>query len=704
VEVWIMIGLAMLTSVGVDAAPAAAPTFQELMDPAVFPDPQRGMAVEAVSGPQDGEIEVRTTGAIFAFDLGTGAVTCQQRIGHQRPVAVLQTGRAWEGVQVTHRGPGLARITVRQPRLTVRINGDSLLMLHAQQPLQAHVERRLDVAWHSSFGSNHLLADEWGAFGLYCSEANLDDHYDAYADTVARYGLPADGVLWVGVCPPQAYDWDRSCRDNVIWHWSNTQGYPPDDVLKSWQPHGNIVLLQSEVMLWKDWNLDFVPRLGPEEFARVRRTLHDLGMRFIVYTSPYYFIKGTDVEHTALNSFENFTDWPPGRTTGENMGLFMSAITRMVRDYQPDGLYFDGQYTENPAALYALARQTRALLGERGLLEWHSTAALGPQSCYLPQADAYVDFILRGEGRAGRYADDDYLRFFVSGYNISNSIGVLCNNGPEGRPTAELTKRLVDVNGRYHTIGGWWLDPGIARVLDEDYKPRLRPSLQAEVDRGCDERQKVVRERAATMRAELEALDAAPAWHEPVWALEFDQMPAAEQLISPQNPDPFRLTAGALQIHARAHTYAYLKTAVGQPVSGFVVRLRLGTDGGMSWGPGVLLRCVNGVAARVGLRSDGLLQSDILGEQRVGSGHESAQPGQWIWLRVRWGKQVGVFERSRDGVNFERVWQLDNTAALTADVATLSVGKVPYNGEPADSADPGAVGESAIDFVRLYDN
>ena len=41
-------------------------------------------------------------------------------------------------------------------------------------------------------------------------------------------------------------------------------------------------------------------------------------------------------------------------------------ITRVMREYQPDGLYFDGQYTGDPAALYALARRARELLGEAG--------------------------------------------------------------------------------------------------------------------------------------------------------------------------------------------------------------------------------------------------------------------------------------------------------------------------------------------------
>ena len=283
-------------------------------------------------------------------------------------------------------------------------------------------------------------------------------------------------------CLPKPYDWDRSLRDNVVWHWSNQSAYPPDDVLRGWSQHGNIVLLQSELLLWKDWNLAFVPRLGVQEFSRVRRTVHDAGMRFIVYTSPDYFLKNTAFEPRALNTFENFAGWPPGTATGENMGWFLTEIRQVMREYQPDGLYFDGQYLENPAALYALARESRDIVGKDGILEWHSTWALGTKSCYLPQADAYVDFILRGEGNDKEYGRFDYLRFFVSGYNLSNSVGVLCNNGPVGI-TPQLARDVLKANARFHTLAGWLEQPHFMKTLNDEYRAKLTPDLRDTVER-----------------------------------------------------------------------------------------------------------------------------------------------------------------------------------------------------------------------------
>lgn len=383
--------------------PAAAPTFQGLMNPASFPEPQFGMRVESADI-ADQRLQIRTTGAVMEMDLRSGRGIFRQRVGAERGVLAVEIAGIDGPADVTHRGPGLA--FVRHPAFHLRVNGDSLFMLQARRPLRIVLRRRIDCGFTASWKANHVLFDEWGGFGLYCSQQEIDDAFDPYGDVTARYELPADAVLWIGICPPKPYDWERSLRDNVVWHWSNSAGYPRDDALKAWSREGNIVLLQSEVMLWKDWNLAFQPRLGAAEFARVRGTVHRLGMRFIVYTSPFYFLRGTALESAAMNNFENFRGWPPGRPTGENMGLFLAEIEGLLREHRPDGLYFDGQYSENPAALYALARRSRALVGDGGLLEWHSTSALGPDLCFLPHADAYVDFILRGEGREPLYAPD----------------------------------------------------------------------------------------------------------------------------------------------------------------------------------------------------------------------------------------------------------------------------------------------------------
>ena len=668
----------------------ARPTFQELMDPAQFPEAQRGMKVESVAE-KTASVEVTTTGAVIDLNGLGGQIVLHQRIGDTRPVAVLKVAGSLEGLVVTHRGEGFARITAAKPKLTVRVNGDSLFLMQVHEPLSVVVDTKITPAWHASWKTNHLVVDELGGFGLYCSDLALDDKFEPLQTAVAAYSLPADAVLCVGVCPPKPYDWDRSFQEQVVWHWSDKTGYPLNEDLRSWKPYGNVVLLQSEVMLWKDWNLDFVPRLGLDEFARVRKTIHDLGMRFIVYTSPYYFLKGTSQEKQAVNDKPGVS--PGAIVKGENMPLFLEAITRVMRDLKPDGLYFDGQYMENPAGLYALARHARRIIGEDGILEWHSTTELGAwgSRMYMPQADAYTDVQLRGEGQDAIYGDFDYLRFFVSGYNISNCIGVLCNNSGK-EMSIPMLERLLEANGRLHTLIG---SPVLREFILKEYRPRLTPELHHKADQLVRERQKRVGEKAHALKAFL----AAPDWRpEPVFAAEFDAMPEAGRFVSPSNEQLFSVADGCLGVRAHAHTFAYLRFSIERPADGFVVKLRQGSDGGMSWGPAAMARWSNGDGIRIGARANAL-QADVMGTQVLGPSYD---PGTWVWLRARWNDQTGVVEYSKDGAAYERFFTFFRAGNPEERIAELLVGKVPYNGMPQDHTEPGALGECDIDFVRLY--
>lgn len=665
---------------------AAIPTFQDLMDPSAFPDAQRGLAVESVAE-KDGNVTITTTGAVMVMDAAKGVMSFRQRIGGERPVATLDLGQPMTGVKITHNGKGFARVTIEEPKATVRVNGDSLFMLQVHAPLSPSVRAEIAPAWNASWKTNHLIVDELGGFGLYCSETKLAEQYDPYANPVAAYPLPENAVLAVGVCPPKPYDWERSLREQVIWHWSNVTSYPPDEELRAWKPYGNVVLLQSEVMLWKDWNLDFVPRLGMDEWNRVRDTIHGMGMPYIVYTSPFYFLKGTSQEKNAVNDKPGVC--PGAIVNGENMDLFLDAITRVMKELKPDGLYFDGQYAENPAALYALARHSRKIIGEDGILEWHTTVELGAWGSlmYMPQADAYTDIQLRGEGSDRLYGDFDYLRYFVSGYNINNCIGVLCNNSGKGMSVPQL-ESVLKANARLHTL------LGMSEFIAKEYRPRLTPEYHAEVDRLVVERQQQARAKADATAAFLKGPQTAPST---VAAFEFDQMPDAEKLISPLNPDALSQADGCLHVRAHTSTHAYLKLPVNKHAGGFELKLRQGSDRGMSWGPAAMVVWDNGEALRIGTRGDGL-QIDIPPIQILGPPYD---PSTWVWLRARWQDKMGVVEYSHDGVHYTRFHSFPFEASGHP-ITEVLIGKVPCHGKAEDYEVPGNVGECDIDYVRLY--
>ncbi len=669
----------------------AAPlmTLSDLMPPEVFPDAQFGMEVESVDAESDA-ITVTTTGARFVLDPAAGTLTLHQRIGEERPLAAVSLGGALSGCTVTHDGPGFARITAESPRLTLRINGDSLCLIQLHDGGAVSVQRRIAPGWHSSWLGNHIVADELGAFALYSTDYAVEDGFDPHGDTLAVYPLSADGVLGVGACPPRPYDWEKSLNEQVLWHWSADHGYPTDEELHTWAPYGNMVLLQSEVLLWKEWTLDFEPRLGVAEFERTRNTIHELGMPFIVYTSPYFFLKGTAQEGKVDSQTPGAL---PGEVkNGENMPLFLDAIRRVMRDLKPDGLYFDGQYNENPAALYALARHSREIIGEDGLLEWHSSAALGPwnSGVYMPHADAYTDYQLRGEASEHSFDDFNYLRFFVSGYNISNSIGVLCNN--IGQDTSDtLLDAVLGVNARLHTRVE---NPEVREQMQQRYRPRLTPALRDAVEAGVRERQARIAETIAARQAFMKAANWNP---RVVWEDDFDG--PIEAIRHASGRSALDTADGHLVIRARANAHACIEVPLDAVVSGFEVRLLQDTDRGASWGPGATLVLDNGARIRINARSDRRFQGSLWHEEHLGGEHD---PKRWVQLRARWEGTSGVMEYRSDGEDYT-TYGTFRLPAGAAKATRLIIGKSTTEGEPVDYEGLlGLPGVCRFDWARVY--
>ena len=195
--------------------------------------------------------------------------------------------------------------------------------------------------------------------------------------------------------------------------------YPSDEIIRSAAQHCQIFTLhscwQTDAPGWaenppaadythpKPWATDRHVPVDPKEFGRVRDESHRQGMQFIPYLSPY---------------FSNAPD-------------IFAEMERVLEEYEVDGLYFDGScgHREDFRPHYHLMRRARAILGDR-LLYLHSSAEpFSTCRVYLPFVYAYADFVLSGE--AGRFGLDlgEFLRYTVSQYQISNSVGMWCHYG-----------------------------------------------------------------------------------------------------------------------------------------------------------------------------------------------------------------------------------------------------------------------------------
>lgn len=467
---------------GIGPFPITAIMEKDLLSDEIFMKSVWGLKLEDIKQSTD-RIVVSTTGAVFDFDLSESLLTCRQRIGRAGTSLELQfEGVSLNGLTVTTRDTGAAILDA--PGLRIKINGDSLLMLRAA----AAVNLSGRVAWSPEVtypaDQSQLLLDPFGALGFYPIRGKIEAH-PGPDPARQQYDLEPDAELWIAVGPPREYDWNASFHDRLIWQgsWQKPElAVPADNAIMKWSDFGTILWLQSENMMWQSWHEGFEPRL-PAEFARVIATAHRLKTRVIAYASPFYFTKGVAGEHT---------------NTGANTGLYLEAVAKLLRDYPDlDGIYFDGVYPGSVEDTYRMCRAARALIGDDRILMIHCThnapGGKWGQWSYNPAADTYANFILRGESFG--FVGSQWLRYFVSGYNISNAIGVVCNNAGHWIPSKQQAAMTLRANCRLTYMpfepaefpdGNVYavnlppleVEERIVQALQDWYWPRLNPSYR----------------------------------------------------------------------------------------------------------------------------------------------------------------------------------------------------------------------------------
>lgn len=479
-------------------------TARDLLSPGVFPDASFRMAVENV---EDGAVaQVVTTGSVFRIRKAIDTIECDQRIPARRQVAALKLPPgSLTGIKLAHHSSGA--VVFEGAGTTLRINGDSTLMIAPGQDGDIRAELAFPPDCHFGAGGNHNFFDPNGGISFFDNGDSPDPHLELENTPVTvTWSWRAGAVFWSVISPPKPFDWDASFR-HYAGQGSSHQRYvyPSDGEIEAASKQASILFLHSEMLLWKAWQTDLAPR-DPEKLAHVIKTAHHHGMKVIVYTTPVWFLKNTPREH------EGQIDPTPGPMgtvphwgRPDNADLFYQQISRVFKEMSLDGFYFDGIYgaPEHLAASYHLTRAARELVGDDGVLIYHGTGdapSIGGSRTYCPSLNAYYDYILRGEGEEKR-TDPEYVRYFLSSYNLSNSV-CLSLYRTDAIPSAEQIDLTLRANVRYPMPLGLLVGNSPERAhFEEHYFSRLTPSLQAEIAGDLARRTGALERRLARARA-----------------------------------------------------------------------------------------------------------------------------------------------------------------------------------------------------------
>jgi hypothetical protein len=366
-----------------------------------------GMKIDAIVGSGD-EARVLTTGAEFVLTK-TGRIRCYQRIPERREVADIELPAGTPPLRLERQNDFACGFSAQG--MVVSFQGDSLVIIRADEDVKLDVTGLFKPAYQAEKQGKWLFIDGKGGFGIYPTGEKKTISPDVRQSPWAiTYTMRKGEELWISVFPPRPYNWKRAYED-LMAHEGNEEPYtyPSTALIQSSAKYCRVMVVHSWFWPGGDrapWKIPaFVPK-DRKEFDRVRDDLHRAGMKMVPYFSPYYYA-GKD---------------------------FFAEVWRALEEYKVDGLYFDG-VTMDFRTSYEIVRRTREMLGDDRILFRHCTSdPLASARIYCPFIDTYCDYIYRGEaGRAGLELDD-FLRWTLSGYNISNAVGYWVYTGSTGKP------------------------------------------------------------------------------------------------------------------------------------------------------------------------------------------------------------------------------------------------------------------------------
>jgi hypothetical protein len=375
-----------------------------------------GMRVEKVTVDRS-LTRVTTTGAVFEFNPGAGTIAFYQRIGDRRRLGSLAVRpEVLGGLRVQEKGDESVELSSASG-VTATVSCDSVLRFDSRSPLSVTVDGAFSPVYLRNEPFGTLALDTAGGVGLYPLDAAAKRQavtQSAGAFTVSQ-DLPARGVLLIGVFPPRPYNWRQHREERIVHQFPKelTPGLsdrplPTDEELGAWRQMGNVLVLHLE--FWDGFGVSRIKPRDPARFREVVDLAHKLGYLVLPYSSPFYYAPAYA---------------PDGQLRADAVDLYLEEVRWLLQTYHVDGLYWDGQFPDLLKA-WECIRQTRRLLGNRRLYVHCTTLPLRSVDVYCPFVDTWADYLLRGEGLRRDHVDPVYLRYVVSGYNISNAIGELC--------------------------------------------------------------------------------------------------------------------------------------------------------------------------------------------------------------------------------------------------------------------------------------
>ena len=426
-----------------------------------------GMGIESVRT-EGGRFEILIPAARVTLE-ADGLLSARQLIGADRSLFSVRLPANLAPWRLALRTP--FRCVLAGNGLSLTVQGDGVLIFAPQQHMRLAFAGGFRPRYAQEVRGNRLVLDHEGGCGFFGFPSRPTEMEKADTDSwLLICPLARWDELWVSICPPRPEDKMRMGQSIAHEGDHLKAPYPSDALIRDAARHCQILAVHSgweiDAPEWsvnppgsayphpRPWETDRHVPADPRELTRVREETRRLGMKLVPYLSPYY----------------------------SNAPDIFSEMERVLTEYEMDGLYFDGwvAHREDFRPGYQMMRRARAILGDRILYLHSSSEPYGTCSVYPPFVFTYADFLLGGE--AGRFGLDPetFMRYVVSGHQISNAVGMWCYYGSWSDlpgyhftvPTKEHIQLALENHVRLWRTAAWWLRESTAEDVarfDREY-------------------------------------------------------------------------------------------------------------------------------------------------------------------------------------------------------------------------------------------
>jgi len=415
------------------------------------------MRVENVE--TDGEkIEVRTTGALYAFHPNKNTILAKQMLEREREVSLWKSSLGLNGLKILRKNE--KECVIANDSVTFGVQCDSLMMVvpHDELILSCKIAGK----WNR-FACGHMtIIDEYGGMAVNpdrpfacgrLARTHVGRHYAGIVPGRIRPGQvdfsglyddqtflsrakPGWEVSWhlspgerlaISIFPPRPFPWKDSFGFGFLLarRRDPLDGYPR-------RKRGDYRVEILWDFLQRSWAMSWGPRHVAHDDEELRAhvaAIKKAGSHPVVYASPQWYYS-RDAEE------------------------FAAELKRLKDTYGIEGVYYDGIPSQEWVVAYEEMRMTREVFPD-GPVILHATGQsysggppLGEPSLKIPAIETYATATYTGELVYGYGYDWVYPRYVTSQYRKANCIGVMKHDAWEG-PT-ELQQELIMLrhNGR----------------------------------------------------------------------------------------------------------------------------------------------------------------------------------------------------------------------------------------------------------------